>query len=73
MTVIDQGSVESEETTICRTIEGAWDEALSEQGVERAVMLLVMTFITVPFAPFWMVLIPIERAGYFSYEEGFHL
>ena len=64
---------ETEPKTICRTLEGAWDEALSERGVRKLTLVLVMLFMTVPFAPLWMLLVAVERAGYYDYERGFHL
>ena len=69
----ERGTDETESKSICRTLEGAWDEALAERGVRKAILVLVMLFMTVPFAPLWMLLVAVERAGYYDYERGFHL
>lgn len=69
----EQQSGEGPHKTICRTLEGAWDEALAESGLRKAILVLVMLFMTVPFAPLWMLLVAVERAGYYDYERGWHL
>lgn len=69
----DQESGEVEHKSICRTLEGAWDEALAERGLRKAMLVLAMLFMTVPFAPLWMLLVAVERAGYYDYERGWPL
>lgn len=66
-------SGEVEHKSICRTLEGAWDEALAESGFRKGILVGGMLFMTVPFAPLWMLLVAVERAGYYDYERGWHL
>lgn len=61
------------EQTVYSTLRGACSEAVSETGFTRAFLVLLVAFMIVPFAPFWVMLALIERAGYFDLDRGFHL
>lgn len=56
--------------SLCQTLEGAWDEALAEFGFRKVILVTLMLFMTVPFAPLWMSFVPIERTGYYHHERG---
>ena len=69
----EQSSGEVEHKSVARTIEGAWDDAFAARGPWKVMLVASMFLMTVVFGPLWMLLVAIERAGYYTTGEGFHL
>lgn len=61
------------ELSIGTIIIGAWKEALTASGVERAVLVPLVAMITIPVAPLWLTLMLLEAVGLYDVEEGFTL
>jgi hypothetical protein len=57
---------ETDPRTITRTVFGAWKEALGSDGVERVALVSLVALMTIPFAPFWILLAALEALGVYS-------
>lgn len=58
------------ERTLASVMVGAWTEAVNETGFRRVSLVLLMAFMTIPFAPAWILLALLEYAGVWGVEEG---
>lgn len=63
-------SGDNPERTVFEVVVGAWREALTERGVKRAFLILLVGFITIPFAPAWLLLVGLERIGVYRVEDN---
>lgn len=62
--------VHEEGKTVASVVLGAWKDALNATGLARVYLVLSVAWLTIPFAPFWVLLALLEEARVYDVEEG---
>lgn len=62
--------VHNEEKTVWSVVCGAWSEALAAPLHHQVLLVPSVAFMTIPFAPFWVLFALLEEADVYDVEEG---